>query len=215
MKAVRIALVASVMLMGSSAAFSHPLAQCLSGEVGMDRECEPRGAEAPARFTMTMLKFRVSQALPQLRSVRAKPDLSSWAYQAYFNPFVAGGLGGQCTAFAFGRALEVTGRIMDFDGNPNTWVSHTRYSVGTRPKAGALAVWSGVTPGGPGHVAFVESVQDGAVTITEANVSTFKDTNYGGGYDGAPRTFTEREMNDRMAPETGRVGRLLGYIYLQ
>ena len=214
MKAVQVALIVSVMLMGSSTAFSHPSAPCLSGEVGMNRECQLRDAEPAPRFTMAMLKARVSQALPRMRKVRTSPDLSSWAYQAYFNPFVAGGLGGQCTAYAFGRALEATGKIMDFDGNPNTWVSHTRYPVGSKPRAGALAVWSGTTPGSTGHVAFVESVREGLVTITEANMGTFQNTNYGGGYDGAPRTLTEQEMADRMTPETGQAGRLIGYIYL-
>ncbi len=143
------------------------------------------------------------------------PNLSGFVYQAGANPFVAGGLGGQCTAFAFGRALEVTGKAMDFTGRPKDWVANTRYPTGSTPRAGAIAVWAGIAAGMTGHVAFVESVQNGAVTITEANVNTFNNSLYGGGYDGSPRTFTENQMADRSAPETGQVGKLLGYIYLQ
>ena len=64
-------------------------------------------------------------------------------------------------------------------------------------------------------MAFVESVRNGLVTITEANVSSYQNTVYGGGFDGAPRTLTERQMADRTTPDTGGVGRLLGYIYLK
>ena len=217
MKAVQVALVTVVMLGLSDTGFAQSLMPCRMSSGVMSSECLPREARAPGPTSMRLLQARVSevQAGPRMRTRSARPNLSGWAYQAYVNPFVAGGLGGQCTAYAFGRALEVTGKVMDFNGNPNTWVVKTRYPVGTTPKAGALAVWSGASVGEPGHVAFVESVRNGIVTITEANVSTYNNTVYGGGFDGSARTFTESEMADRTTPETGQVGHLLGYIYLQ
>ncbi len=216
MKAVQVGLVALVMLGLSDAGLAQPLMQCRASGAVLNPECQLRDMQASGPITLRLLQARVSQVQSVRRAVRAtSPNLSGWAYQAYFNPFVAGGLGGQCTAFAFGRALEVTGKVMDFNGNPNTWVIKTRYPVGTAPKAGAIAVWSGAELGAPGHVAFVEAVHDGLVVITEANVSTYRDTTYGGGFDGSPRTLTEDQMADRTTPETGQVGRLLGYIYLQ
>jgi len=125
------------MFAGGRAAFAQPLTQCRSSRPGtMSLDRRPREALGPSQFTMTMLRARVSQGASLIRSNLPSPNPSGWAYQAYFNPFVAGGLGGQCTAFAFDCALEVTGKIMDFDGNPKTWVSYNPLSRGLDAQAG-------------------------------------------------------------------------------
>ena len=70
---------------------------------------------------------------------------------------------GQCTWYAWGRALEKTGTALPCRGNAKTWISA---ATSTTPRANSVAVW---TDGTYGHVAFVEAVENGLLYITEAN----------------------------------------------
>lgn len=128
------------------------------------------------------------------------------SYNAPINPF-APKYGGQCTAFAWGRAHEVTGIKTLPIGNARTWyASATSFQKGMEPRAASIAVWGGNTSVPQGHVAFVERVSGDTVVISEANYSNYKNTDFGGGYDGI-KQLTTKQMANRMGP-------LLGYIYL-
>lgn len=69
---------------------------------------------------------------------------------------------GQCTWYAWGRALEKTGVALPYRGNAKTWTSG---AVNT-PRANSVVVWTGGTYG---HVAFVEAYDGTNIYITEAN----------------------------------------------
>ena len=136
------------------------------------------------------------------------PNFDVAAYKAPTNSLVQHGYGGQCTAFAWGRTLEVTGKRMDSTRNAKLWWEDTKYPKGTVAKPFSIAVWSSPTYG---HVAFVEQVKaNGNIVINEANWNTFKKTNpvYGGGYDGAPKELTPSAIRTRGDAT------LLGYIYI-
>lgn len=134
------------------------------------------------------------------------PNFNAPPYSAAINPLVQAGYGGQCTAFAWGRTLEVTGKRMDSTRNAKLWWEDTKYPKGSVAKPLSIAVWSSPTYG---HVAFVEQVKaNGNIVINEANWDTFKKTNYGGGYDGAPKELTPAQIRARGDAV------LLGYIYI-
>ena len=135
------------------------------------------------------------------------PNLSNPAYST-LNPFYQSGYGGQCTAFAWGRAKEKVGISLPFRGHAVTWwngAANAGFQRGSSPRANSLAIWS---YGTYGHVAYVERVDGSNVIFNEANWSTYKATNWGGGYDGSPKTLTATGMLKR-----GNYT-LLGYIYL-
>lgn len=69
---------------------------------------------------------------------------------------------GQCTWYAWGRALEKTGVKLSHRGHAKTWISGST----STPRANSVAVW---TNGTYGHVAFVETVKDGKIYISEYN----------------------------------------------
>ncbi|MDP2824595.1 MAG: carboxypeptidase regulatory-like domain-containing protein [Sulfuritalea sp.] len=142
--------------------------------------------------------------------VSTVPNLSSEGYSK-LNPLVRVGFGGQCTAFAWGRAYEITGKRMDRVGNAKTWWDETKYPTGQTPRRGAIAVWQGDTFNPNGHVAIVEDVKsNGIIIINEANIKTYKNTKYGGGYDGKPKDLSLTNLKAR-----GKgIGKLRGFIYL-
>jgi surface antigen len=140
------------------------------------------------------------------------PNLASRSYAlGGVNPYVNSGYGGQCTAFAWGRANEKQGVTNLPTGNANTWYGSWRGSKGSTPKAGAIACW---TNNNVGHVAYVESVSGQNVVINEANYNSYQsdaaiaNPTWGGGYDGATKTLTTSQMTSRFGP-----GTLQGYIY--
>ena len=128
------------------------------------------------------------------------------------NPFFTSGFGGQCTAFCWGRAKEKLGISLPFRGNAQTWWSSAQgvYQTGSNPQANSIAVWSYA---GLGHVAFVEEVAGDQVTVNEANVSTYVNTNWGGGYDGVTKTRSAATWAARNLGSSGAT-QFLGYIYL-
>lgn len=146
-------------------------------------------------------------ALPSVAYAGDWPNLASASYSAPKNPFAAAGYGGQCTAFAWGRANEKLGINFPARGNAATWYNNAPgYQKGSTPQADAIAVW---TNGGLGHVAYVERVNGSTVVFNEANWHRYKATNWGGGYDGAPESLSTAAMQQRGSY------RLLGYIYLR
>jgi surface antigen len=133
--------------------------------------------------------------------------------QGGINPFATRGYGGQCTAFAWGRAHEVLGTTsLPSRGDAKTWYDANHgLPKGSTPRANSIAVWGGDIVNPHGHVAYVESIEGDTAYISEANVETYRPTNYGGGYDGRikPVTLT------RMAARGAGIGAITGYIYLE
>lgn len=132
------------------------------------------------------------------------------------NPLYKSGYGGQCTAYAWGRAYEKMGVSIQF---PNPWGRDAKnwYQIvkslprGRQVKDNSIAVFAGDSSNTNGHVAYVEYVKDGRIYFNEANVyPVYKDTKYGGGYTGSMKNQTIYEFENR-----GKgVGKIIGYIYL-
>jgi surface antigen/pimeloyl-ACP methyl ester carboxylesterase len=130
------------------------------------------------------------------------------SYTKAVNPFTAAGWGNQCTAFAWGRAHEVTGISLPFRGNANTWyTTASSLTKGSEPRANSIAVWEGDSTNTAGHVAYIEKVVGDIVSFSEANILT---STSGGGYD---RSIKQRSKTLLLNRGKG-VGKLLGYLYL-
>lgn len=130
------------------------------------------------------------------------------SYSKAINPFTAAGWGNQCTAFAWGRAHEVTGKQLPFRGNANTWyTTSSSLPKGSEPRANSIAVWEGDSTNTAGHVAYIENVVSDTVFFSEANILTSRSD---GGYDGSIKQRSKSLLLNR---GTG-VGKLLGYLYL-
>lgn len=85
------------------------------------------------------------------------------------NALANAGFKGQCTWYAYGRALETTGKKMP-TGNAQTWITSAiamGYQTGTEPSKNAVVVLSG---GNYGHVAFVEEYTSEKLVISEGNI---------------------------------------------
>ncbi len=119
-----------------------------------------------------------------------EPSYDNPYYNSTLNVFSAAGYGlPNCTAYAWGRAYEITGvRPKLSTGNAENWFPYNQstgaYDYGWTPRLGAIACWA--YPGGGGHVAVVEQIDsDGTMYlsnspsfyITEANIY---DSNPGG-----------------------------------
>lgn len=86
-------------------------------------------------------------------------------------------LGGNCTAYCYGRQLEL-GVDMEgkyaglFLGNANTWLDQAKaagISTGTEPRLGAIACFKGASwNGNYGHLAVVESLDNG-IMLSESH----------------------------------------------
>ena len=126
------------------------------------------------------------------------PDSNNEYYYSNINPFyAAGGLVGQCTWYAFGRAYEILGTYPNLSrGNAINWynfnVRNGYYSYGSEPRVGAIVCYDN-SPNG--HVAVVEEIIDGVAYISEYNVNSDKSFHYG-----------TRTVNSWREP--------VGYIYL-
>jgi murein DD-endopeptidase MepM/ murein hydrolase activator NlpD/surface antigen len=167
-------------------------------------------------------------------------DTSPAAYCATSNPFIKE-LGGQCTAFCWGRANEKLGITNLPISHAQLWFSEAKaaaFKVGQEPQPNSIAVWSYYvdkddgTPEHVGHVAFIEDVIGDKVIFNEANFLTalyglsLKSLPgcelWGGGYDGSdgehagPKTMKISDMNPRRLKKTSdKTMELLGYIYLE
>ncbi len=144
-----------------------------------------------------------NQSLSNIRTTA--PENNNKYYYSNSNIFYASGLApygsripsakGNCTWYAWGRAYELTGTKPQsgLTGNAHTWWNGAagKYSRGSTPKVGAIAVWKSNMPysGGCGHVAIVEKIENGKVYISESGYpnTLFKyreiyNTNYLYGY---------------------------------
>ena len=167
------------------------------------------------------------------------PNLASAEYTdgpGITNPYVPEGNGGECVAYVWGRAYELTGAKLPWQANAGQpWITAAKaagYQVSMTPTSNSIAVWTNVRTG-LGHVAYVEGVVPGAtasttiVSITESNYADYLDfaavndpgnarnpnaliPHWGGGYDGPPEAFTQTQMLTHNYPQY----KLLGYIHL-
>lgn len=75
-----------------------------------------------------------------------------------------------CTAYAYGRLLEITGRGFDelIGGDARTWYGKAvaaGLETGQEPRLGAVCCWN-VTDGGAGHISMVEKVEPNGDIVT-------------------------------------------------
>lgn len=142
----------------------------------------------------------------------ANPNFNSHAYNKPNNPFEKG----QCTWFAFGRALELTGTSIGFSQNYNrhgkNWINlSVGLTTGLTPLPHSVAVWAGDKDNPYGHVGYVEDVVSDMCSFRETNITSFG-KNLLTHYDEANKVknYTTSAMSIR-----GKgVGRIIGYIYL-
>jgi hypothetical protein len=158
----------------------------------------------------------LSQSLQQVYAVdeiiagNIPVDLKSQGYLSPLNPFIRSDKGDdwyECTRYAFGRTHEKTGITLTFSQNHGrhggTWydlVNNPELKRGAEPQSNSLAIWE---YGTYGHVAFVEEVNNGTITISESNWANPTDGKYNG-----TREFTKESIKKR-----GNYV-LVGYIYL-
>jgi|GEM_PF-6274364 len=106
------------------------------------------------------------------------PDKDNAYYYAN-NIFAQSGYGmPNCTAYAWGRAWELSGTKLPsgyFTGNAHKWWADNQnsgaFAYGSEPKPGAIAVWRSTLPGSGncGHVAIVENIVGGTVYVSESH----------------------------------------------
>ena len=123
------------------------------------------------------------------------------------NPYYTSGYGGQCTAFAWGRACEKIGTKLKFKTasypSAKYWylygpIDSLNLSTGVTVQADSIAVWEGDSTNPYGHVAYVERVEGGTVYFNEANIDTYNGSTWGGGYDG----FEKPSLNNNAQSAT-------------
>lgn len=102
------------------------------------------------------------------------PDSSIPYYNATLNPFFPNNPMPNCTAYAWGRAYEITGTRPTLNtGNAQFWYDNNgsypnandRYARGQTPKLGAIACWN-YSDGG--HVAVVEKIEGNTITLSQS-----------------------------------------------
>jgi len=105
---------------------------------------------------------------PNYGSNSSTPKLNTKYYNTN-NILATSGFKGQCTWFAYGRALELFGVKMP-SGNAQTWLNSAvsmGYETGTQPSYNSIIVLMGSTAG---HVAYVEAYDGKSITISEGNI---------------------------------------------
>lgn len=151
-------------------------------------------------------------------SVSAAIDFDSPCYSVPENKYYYEH-GGQCTAFAWGRACETTGIKLEFEiqsyPSAKYWyeygpIDSLNLQLGSDIRPNSIAIWEGDTANPYGHVAYIERVEGGIVYFNEANVETYDGSTWGGGYDGYEKSSTIYNFEHR---GTG-IGDILGYLYL-
>ena len=96
---------------------------------------------------------------------------NKYYYDSDYNIFQRYGYGlPNCTAYAFGRAYEILGYEPSLSWNgASQWygynASNGYYKYGQTPKLGAIACW---TYGSGGHVAVVEKIENGTITLSNS-----------------------------------------------
>ena len=121
-------------------------------------------------FSMSMIASAASFS-PRLSA----PSSSNKYYYSNLNVFYKYGYGmPNCTAYAYGRAYEILGSEPKLSwNNAEQWYGYNKsngyYKYGQTPKVGAIACWS-YSYGG-GHVAVVEKVENGVITLSNSAYS--------------------------------------------
>lgn len=121
-------------------------------------------------FSMSMIASAASFS-PRLSA----PSLSNKYYYSNLNVFYKYDYGmPNCTAYAYGRAYEILGSEPKLSwNNAEQWYGYNKangyYKYGQTPKVGAIACWS-YSYGG-GHVAVVEKVENGVITLSNSAYS--------------------------------------------
>lgn len=121
-------------------------------------------------FSMSMIASAASFS-PRLSA----PSSSNKYYYSNLNVFYKYGYGmPNCTAYAYGRAYEILGSEPKLSwNNAEQWYDYNKsngyYKYGKDPKVGAIACWS-YSYGG-GHVAVVEKVENGVITLSNSAYS--------------------------------------------
>lgn len=96
---------------------------------------------------------------------------NKYYYNSDYNVFQKYGYGlPNCTAYAFGRAYEILGHEPSLSWNgASQWYNYNAsngyYKYGRTPKLGAIACW---TYGSGGHVAVVEKIENGTITLSNS-----------------------------------------------
>ena len=139
------------------------------------------------------------------------PSTDNEFYYSDKNPFYPAGYGlPNCTAYAYGRIYEITGKKPNLStGNAEDWygynMSNGFYSYGQTPRLGAIACWS--YNGGGGHVAVVEYINTSTGEMTLSNSAW--SARYGSC---APFYLTYANVNDSN-PGGSPWWNFQGYIY--
>lgn len=121
-------------------------------------------------FSMSMIASAASFS-PRLSA----PSSSNKYYYSNLNVFYKYNYGmPNCTAYAYGRAYEILGSEPKLSrNNAEQWYGYNKangyYKYGQTPKVGAIACWS-YSYGG-GHVAVVEKVENGVITLSNSAYS--------------------------------------------
>lgn len=125
-------------------------------------------------FSMSMIASAASFS-PRLSA----PSSSNKYYYSNLNVFYKYGYGmPNCTAYAYGRAYEILGTEPKLSwNNAEQWYGYNKangyYKYGQTPKVGAIACWA--YSGGGGHVAVVEKIENGVITLSN---SAYSGTNF-------------------------------------
>lgn len=156
---------------------------------------------------------------PTFGSTETKANLKSKFYNSK-NTLATSGFKGQCTWYAFGRALELTNKKMP-TGNAQTWLSSAiamGYATGTQPSAKSVVVLAG---GKFGHVAFVEAYDGKSITISEGNVGnkcrdgSCSQVEYANEHaEELVRTKTYSSFNEYRKASKNSGQNIIGFIYL-
>lgn len=127
------------------------------------------------------------------------------------------GSGGNCTAYAYGRAFELLKKrpiLPDCSqkygrsdgGNWFNWNKKTgAYPTGMTPRLGAIACWQSKSGGTGGHVAVVEKIMGDTIVLSESGYGSFY--------------FRTRELQPYQKPNTDQLYscgnyKFVGFIYV-
>ena len=141
-----------------------------------------------------------------------RPDYSGFFLSTSdggFNPFPlnggGGGVGGNCTYYAYSRFSEIMGEEASTISHGDAcqwWDDSYGYKKGQEPRLGAIAVWQYGNSDSLGHVAIVERIEEnGDIVISQGGWSN-----------------CDWYSNDTISAENGYAldysnGHLLGFIY--
>ena len=124
---------------------------------------------------LSSIQVEASSFTPRLT---APSTSNKYYYNSSYNPFYAAGLGlPNCTAYAYGRVYEATGKKPNLStGNAKEWWDYNKkngyYKYGQTPKLGAVAVWGAYGNYKYGHVAVVEEITDTKVKVSESQYTS-------------------------------------------